>query len=221
MSKYKKVIDSYLNVTPKTKDNYIAAANTYRQMGMPINALNYYKEALKLDPNNSDTYYFIGLINLELNNLESAKANLERAISLNGSNTKAKNLNTFVSQKIITNIINNAYSKYEKKQFQEAYNILNNGIKRFPNSAYLYYYRAIISEETAKYSSAISDLNKAIELDPSYCLSFYRLGKIYEKMHDGKSALVAYERFLSTEPDDKELVDEVQKKVIEMGKRYY
>ena len=40
-------------------------------------------------------------------------------------------------------------------------------------------------------------------------------------MHDGKSALVAYERFLSTEPDDKELVDEVQKKVIEMGKRYY
>ena len=220
-AQYKKIIDSYLNVNPKTKDNYIAAANTYRQMGMNVNALNYYKQAQKLDPNNSDIYYFMGLIYLELNDLNASKACLEQALNLNSSNTKAKNLSAFVNQKMITNIVNSAYTKYEAKQYQQAYDVLNDGIKKFPKSAYLYYYRAVVSDKTGKYTSAISDLNQAIELDSSHCLSFYLLGKIYEKMHDGKNALISYERFLSTEPDDMELVDEVQKKVIEMGKRYY
>ena len=47
------------------------------------------------------------------------------------------------------------------------------------------------------------------------------LGKAYEKIQDTKSALVAYERFLSAEPDEKELIEEVQRKVIKFGSMYY
>ena len=34
-------------------------------------------------------------------------------------------------------------------------------------------------------------------------------------------ALVAYEKFLSIEPDEKELTEEIQKKVIDLGAKYY
>ena len=48
-------------------------------------------------------------------------------------------------------------------------------------------------------------MQKSIELDASNYMSFYQLGKAYEKINDERNALVAYERFLSTEPDEKEL----------------
>ena len=47
------------------------------------------------------------------------------------------------------------------------------------------------------------------------------LGQVYEKVKDERSALVAYERFLSIEPQEKDLIDEVQKKVINLGTKYY
>ena len=70
-------------------------------------------------------------------------------------------------------------------------------------------------------AAAVIDLQKAITCDPSNYMAFYQLGKLYEKIKNERSALVAYERFLSIEPDEKELVDEVQKKVINLGAKYY
>jgi len=70
-------------------------------------------------------------------------------------------------------------------------------------------------------AAQISDLQKAIDLDPSFYMAYYQLGIAYEKIKDERNALVAYERFLSIEPDEKELVEEVQKKVLNLGNKYY
>ena len=69
--------------------------------------------------------------------------------------------------------------------------------------------------------AAVIDLQKAIELDPAYYMAYYQLGVSYEKIKDERSALVAYEKFLSMEPDEKELVDEIQEKVVKLGEKYY
>ena len=219
--KYKSQIDSYLNTPEKTSEIYIATANTYKLASMPYNSLKYYREARKLDPINSDIYFDLGLTYLELNNLKSSKENLQKAIDLDKSNRKAYNLIGFVNQKIITQIINNAYSKFSDKKYIEAFEILDGGIKKFPNSAQMYFYRAQVLEAMNRNTAAISDLKKAVELDGSYYMAYYELGKLYEKAKDDKNALVVYERFLSTEPQEQDLVEEVQKKVIELGKKYY
>ena len=65
------------------------------------------------------------------------------------------------------------------------------------------------------------DFQKAIEFDPSYYMAYYQLGKAYEKIRDERSALVAYEQFLSIEPDEKDLIQEIQQKVISLGAKYY
>ena len=220
-NQYKKIIDNYLNAKPLTINNYIAAANTYKQAKMPYSAIKYYNEAKKLEPLNSDIYYNIGLTYMELNRLEDSKENLERAISLDSENKKAQTLLAFVNQKMATSIINKAYTNFQNNKLIESYTILDKGIKNIPNNAQLYYYRALVADKMNRNAASIIDLQKSIELDPTYYMAFYELGKIYEKIKDYKSALVAYERFLSMEPDERELVDEIQKKVIDLGQKYY
>lgn len=217
----KKTVDKYLSATPQTSANLIAAANTYKQMGEPTSALKYYKQAMKLDPTNSEIYYSLGLTYFEMNDIQNAKTNLTKAINLDTQNTKAKNLLAFVNQKAITKIINQAYDLYIKKQYVPSFEILENGIKEYSQNAQLYYYRALVYDAMNRNAAAIIDLQKAIELDGANYMAYYQLGKLYEKIKDERSALVAYERFLSIEPDEKDLIDEIQKKVISLGAKYY
>ena len=218
---YKKIIDDYSKIEPKTSQIYTAIANTYKQIGEPTNALNYYKKAQKLDPTNSDIYFNLGLIYMELNSFETARYNLVKAINLDSENSKAANLITFVNQKIITQIVNNAYEKFENKNFIEAFDILNEGIKKYPKNAQLYYYRALACDSMNRNAAQIMDLQKSIELDPTYYMAYYQLGVAYEKIKDERNALVAYEKFLSIEPDEKDLINEIQQKVLTLGAKYY
>ena len=47
------------------------------------------------------------------------------------------------------------------------------------------------------------------------------LFEVFTKDDDEKNALVAYEKFLSIEPDEKELITEIQQKVLTLGAKYY
>ena len=217
----KKNLDKYLALNKKDSATYIAIANTYRSMGEYTNSILNYKEAIKLDPVNSDIYFNMALSYLELNDLTNAKINLEKSIGLDSSNSKAVNMLSFVEQKIITKIINNAYEKFNNKDYISAIQILDNGIKNYPTNSQLYYYRALASDGMKRNAAQIIDLQKALELNPGYYMAYYQLGKAYEKINDEKSALVAYEKFLSTEPDEKDLINEVQNKVINLGNKYY
>ncbi len=218
---YQVILDKYLSIENKDASIYIAIANTYKLMEDPYNALKNYKKALKLAPQNSDIYYNIGLTYMELNSNETAKSYLNKSISLNNDNTKAKKLLAFVDQKLVTKLLNKAYSAYENKRYVEAFDTLNEGLKTYPDNAQIYYYRALVCDAMNRNAAQIIDLQKAIELDPSFYMAYYQLGKAYEKINDERSALVIYEKFLSIEPEEKELIKEVQKKVLILGKKYY
>ena len=131
---------------------------------------------------------------MELNSFETARYNLVKAINLDSENSKAANLLTFVNQKIITQIVNNAYEKFENKNFIEAFDILNEGIKKYPKNAQLYYYRALACDSMNRNAAQIMDLQKSIELDPTYYMAYYQLGVAYEKIKDERNDLVAYEK---------------------------
>lgn len=218
---YKKSLDKYLAIEPKDSKTHFAIANTYKLMQMPSASLKYYNEAIKLDPTNSDLYYSLGLTHMELGDFETAKTNLKKSINLDKANGKAINLLSFVEQKLVRGYANDAYTKFEKNQYLDALDLLDKSLKDFPNNAQLYYYRALVYDGMNRNAAAIIDLQKAVSLDPSLYMGFYQLGMSYEKIKDGRNALVAYERFLSTEPDEKDLIEEVQKKVIYLGEIYY
>lgn len=220
-TKYNNTLTGYLNTEPKDASIYLAIANTYKLMEAPTSAIKYYKEAIKLSPNDSDLYYSMALSYMELNSFETAYLNIGKSIKLDPNNTKAKNLLPFIKQKLTTKYINEAYAKFEKNNYLDASVVLDEAIKKIPDSGQLYYYRALSYDAMNRNAAAIMDLQKAVSLDPSLYMAFYQLGKSYEKIKDERNALVAYERFLSTEPDEKDLIDEVQKKVVLLGQKYY
>ena len=218
---YNTLLNNYLKIEKKDSKTFYAIANTYKLLETPTAAIQYYKEAIKLSPTDSDLYYSLALVYMELDSFETAYYNLNRAIKLDSTNIKATNLLPFVKQKLVTRYINNAYSKFEENKYLEASQILDEGVKKFPESAQLYYYRALSYDAMNRNAAAIIDLQKAINLDSSLYMAFYQLGKSYEKIKDERNALIAYERFLSIEPDEKDLIDEIQKKVISLGQKYY
>ena len=218
---HKSALDKYLAINPKDKLTYIAIANTYKLMGEYTNAILNYKNALKLDAIDSDIYFNIALVYVEIDDLENAKTYLEKGQKLSPDDKKIINMLSFVNQKMVTRILNTSYEKFEKKDYVSAFSILDDGIKKFPNSSQMYYYRALIYDAMNRNAAQILDLQKAIDLDPSFYMAYYQLGLAYEKINDGRGALVAYEKFLSIEPDEKDLVDLVQKKVLDLGKKYY
>ncbi len=220
-SEYNTLLNNYLKIEKKDSKTYYAIANTYKLLEAPTASIQYYKEAIKLSPTDSDLYYSLALVYMELDSFETAYYNLNKALKLDSTNTKAANLLPFVKQKLVTRYINNAYSKFEENKYLEASQILDDGIKKFPTAAQLYYYRALSYDAMNRNAAAIIDLQKAINLDSSLYMAFYQLGKSYEKIKDERNALVAYERFLSIEPDEKDLIDEIQKKVISLGQKYY
>lgn len=219
--KNKLIIDKYQKTTPKDYLTYLAIANTYKQMLMPYHALENYKQAQKLNPTNSDIYYNLGLTYLELNSLISSKENLTKAINLNSLDKKAYNLLAFVDQKIITQTINSAFGDFEKKNYIKALDTLDKGLAQYSSNSQLYYYRALVYDAMNRNAAQIFDLQKAIELDPSNYMAYYQLGCAYEKIKDERAALVAWERFLSIEPDEPELISKIQKKVVALGAKYY
>lgn len=218
---HKSALDKYLAINPKDKLTYVAIANTYKLMGEYTNAILNYKNALKLDAIDSDIYFNIALVYVEIDDLENAKKYLEKGQKLSPDDKKIINMLSFVNQKMVTRILNTSYEKFEKKDYVSAFSILDDGIKKFPNSSQMYYYRALIYDAMNRNAAQILDLQKAIDLDPSFYMAYYQLGLAYEKINDGRGALVAYEKFLSIEPDEKDLVDLVQKKVLDLGKKYY
>lgn len=216
------ILKQYLAIEPKTAQTYLAIANTYKTRKELDKAIYYYKEALNLEPTDSDLNYYLGLAYLESNKIQEARIYLSKSLNYNNQNLKSAKLLVFINQRLITNILNNAYAKYEKKDYIGALEILDNGIKEFPQNAQLYYYRAIIYDAMKRNAAQIIDLQKSIQLDPTHYMSYYQLGKAYEKVGDERSALIQYERFLSIEPEDqKGLIEEIQKKVLELGAKYY
>ncbi len=65
------------------------AANVFRLNKKYDSALRTYKQALKFNPNDFLSYYWMGVIYIELNDLTKAKANLNKSLGLNPQFRKA------------------------------------------------------------------------------------------------------------------------------------
>ena len=77
-------------------------------------------------------------------------------------------------------------------QFVEAEETLTEAIKYDKGNFEAYYYRGCARINAKKYSEAIADLEKAVELKPDYADAYFNLGKTYYLMHDEDKACEYY-----------------------------
>lgn len=91
--------------------------------------------------------------------------------------------------------------QYQNKN-QEAINVINSALKKYPNDAELYIHRAISKDDLNQKQSAIADLNKAIQLNPKSDEAYYWRAAIKDDLNNISGAKQDISACLSINPNN-------------------
>lgn len=209
---FQKALDIYTSIQPQTFDSLSGIAACYKGLNNDAQALEYYKKAFELSPN-SDAAYYIGVLYSEKEGWQGAKTYLQKALSLNSANQKAKDLLQSVTEQLNLKELDNGIALYEKNEYSKAMSIFNRIITSDPKNAYAYYYRGLIHDANKNYLPAISDYKKAVQYNTELTIVYYLLALDYEAVSQFKSALANYKKYVSLTTEDNEYKTYAQSRI--------
>ncbi|MCF7846119.1 MAG: tetratricopeptide repeat protein [Candidatus Peribacteraceae bacterium] len=173
-----------------------------------------WQTAYALDPGKPETQYFLGLVNLELKNLDEAEKFLllarenrsaatdleEKLVELYLSSGKYRAAADLLAEEIESNTqatmeeFTRAISLYLEKlnDGRSAWDLANLATKRFPESGEAYNLAGWVSLTNGYLAEARTQLDQSIRLDPKSPWPYYNLGRVFEKDGKTSSALAAY-----------------------------
>ncbi len=218
---YTKAIKIYNQIQPKSASVYESISNCYKAQKNYKAAIDALKQAVKLDPVNSDLYYGIALLYLDLNSKKTAESYLEKSIGLDRKNLKARKLLSYLTQTEIDSKLDKAYELYKKHDYKNTLTELNKAEKIYPNNPEVYYYKALTYNALNDTVNAYKYFTKTLDMDRSYYVSHFYIAEILEKRGKEKQALEEYERFLGADVKDEKMLKKAQDKVIILGQKYY
>ena len=148
-------------------ERLLARAKKLFSKGNFVEAESTYLEVLKLAPNNKDAKNAIFAIKNKANLVPIPQSELQSAVSL----------------------VNNG-------KIQEALQIVEPLIDKYPNESILFNIRGVCSKAKNKFHDAIDDFNHAISIKPDYAEAYYNLGVTLREIGDLDKAIGSYRQAL-------------------------
>lgn len=179
--------NTYLNLTKYTGDFYDIWTGYYIAISL-FNEGIYTKSLVYIDYTLTETdfksiigsdyhpdfYILRGRIHLELENIELAKIDFEKALELNPDNDFALEL------------IADTYAK--EKQYDKAIEFYNKALEINPSKYSIYEYRAYAYEALEDYFKALLDINEAVKHAPDYGFLYFKRGEYNFKLENKEGA---------------------------------
>ncbi len=137
-------------------------------------ALDYYNQALDIDPDYVNALNGRGLVYIAQGDFASALPQFERVIELNPNYTDA--------------YFNRGLSNSQLGNHEIAIEDFNYFLERNPDDAETYTYRAMSFSELGEIDLSIADLTRAIELDSGYVYAYGARGIVYYSLDDYENA---------------------------------
>ena len=194
---YQQALSLYLSINPATLDSLLGAAACYQGLNNFDKAIDYYKKAFELNPKDAEIPYYIGYLYTEQQNWKEADLYLKKAIALNPE-SEAKNLLSYVTQNCSASELSNGIQMFENKNFEGAITKFNEIIKKEPDNANAYYYRALIYDEQKKIQLAINDYLNVLKYTKELPIVNYMLAVDYDGIENYKEAYKYYNIFISS-----------------------
>ncbi|PHR72049.1 MAG: hypothetical protein COA66_07540 [Arcobacter sp.] len=216
----KKILENILNIE---KNNYEAIKNLgviNKSLGNLQEAIYYYIQAIRLNPNNAMNYNNLG-------NAFSEKKDYKRAILAFSDCIKrdAKNANVYNNLGMAYEGLNNnkravqaykaavkinpRFSKainsigvilYKEKKYQEAIDVFYLALGVNKNYHELHSNIGSCFNKLKEYDKAIESLELSIKLLPNHSGAYTNLGNVYNKIFDYKKASILHEKSILLDP---------------------
>ena len=152
-------------------NNYYAA---YMELGLifankknPL-ALEYFNNALRIDPKSSEIYYDIGKFYQDINKPKLATETYKKLLSFNPNDKNA-----------VYNL--GAIELYFNKNIEAAKKYFSDAIFTDPNYAEAYFARGVCYDQQKDYQNAKADYQMAIQIKPNYDFAIENLNKLEGK----------------------------------------
>lgn len=152
-----------VELQPENYDAYIQLGNIMSAKRNKV-ALQYYNNALKLQPKSTEALYDRGLMFQNMGNLDKAMADYYLIIKIDSSYADA-----YFNLGYIDLVF--------KKNYKSAIYHMTAAIRTNSMYAEAYYNRGLAYEFSGDRASAISDYRKAVDIVPTYKLAKQKLGK--------------------------------------------
>lgn len=217
-SKYQDAIIVYTKIQPPTTESLLGIAASYQALENFKQAAEYYKKALAKDPSNPDIIYYLGAAYVNLDDYVNGKIYLEKAITLDKTNAKAKDLLKFIADQENAKLLDKAVSFYDTKKYAESLKTLNNIIMRDSRNGNAYYYRGMVYDAEGKYNLAVVDYQNALRYNKELTLAYYSLAIDYDSLGKFKEAVANYKKYLATKPDENDYTKYARKRALELKK---
>ncbi len=212
---YKKAIEQYLAVNPATEDSLLGVAASYQALENFDKAIDYYKKAEQISPNNAEIPYYIGYLYSEQQKWMDAENYLKKAIQMNPQ-SEAKTLLPYVLQNYSLTALNDGISLFDKSDFVSALTKFNEVLKNEANNAYAYYYRGLIYDEQKKPQLAIADYLNVLKNTNELPIANYMLAIDYDSLEKYKEAYKYYGEFVSKYTTDDEYLKYAKNRMEEL-----
>lgn len=204
----------------KTSELCVNIGAIYKIKGDFKKAVNFYVEAIKINPKNSFSYNNLGNLFKELKDYKLAIRAYTDAIKINQKDYNAYNNlgilyetigdldKAIIAYKEVVRInpnhakaINNiAVVLYKQKKYKESSKIFEIALKTDPNYNEVYSNMGAALNKSKDYENAIVVLEEAIKRMPNHSGAYTNLGNVYNKLFDYKKAAKLHEKSIELDP---------------------
>ena len=212
---YANALNLYLSVNPATEASLLGAAAAYQNLGKNDKAIEYYKKAFDINPKNAQIPYYIGYLYSEQQNWKEADKYLKQSVAMN-PDSEAKNLLSYVAQNSSISELSDGIRLFENKDMEGALTKFNELLKKEPENANAYYYRALIYEDQKRVQLAIADYLNVLKYSKELPIVNYMLAVDYDGLENYKEAYKYYNQFISSYSTEDEYLKYAKDRALEL-----
>ena len=177
---------------PTAQGNFDAGRQEEAQ-GNKDRALDYYNQAIRIDPSFGSAYTARGNVYLDKKDYDKAVADFTRAIQL-----LPYNYEPLMGRGQA--YANKGYDNSQPGLYDTAIQDFNQALKLKPNSADTYARRGRAYYYKEDYDAALADYLQSNKIDPNFADVYYALGLCYEAKGELDQALGEYDQFIKLQP---------------------
>lgn len=213
---YQKAIEAYKLIEPATADSLIGIAASYQALSNSKEAINYYKKAMELAPENEEIPVYIASLYVNDGDDASAKIYIDAALGINPENKQAKELRQYLNTKTSQTLMQNAVDLYNAKQYSDAIQALDKLIASDSKNSTGYYYRALSYDALNNYEKAIQDYKSTLKYAPDMEIAYYSMAVDYDALGNYKAAKENYIKYVDLSSEDNEYRQYAQARINEI-----